>query len=407
VISSDLTRKTDVPTPSEEVYTHFLEPLRTACVSSFDGPHFRSALLFEKWFRQQGVSYFFLFRKNVSCTNLQFAELFALLRVHTSDPLRGRRQLHFVTLKEFLTQIDSIVHDLQTSRVTPSQLPDTFVSLYSEMFWSMVVVEPLYGSCTAFLPRHLSLDLFRVCGESGYIHSCGINVYTRSLNEADREGLTTAVESHLAKTPALLKSFFTVYAHEDFTQYDRDDAADLRDGLDDVKIFVEKYYLSDHRFVSVLEHINKRLGSRIAIPGPGDYHTAHQEARRNGQIDTSHTLWLIVDRGLTEDPPFRGDERFLVCYDQFYRNENPFHIFDENKPAWVSHTTIPHTLAGAMINITRPWWPANRQVSVSDPFSGTGTIWLECAKFQNVSPRCADLEPITPLLAEDNLRFFS
>jgi hypothetical protein len=59
-----------------------------------------------------------------------------------------------------------------------------------------------------------------------------------------------------------------------------------------------------------------------------------------------------------------------------------------------------------MINITRPWWPAGRPVVVADPFSGTGTVWLECHKLENVKLCCTDLAPVAPLLARDNRTFF-
>ncbi len=386
---------------------HFSNPLRRALISSFEGDRFLPAALFTNWFRELGVPYFFLFRKNVSCTNLQFAELLALLRVHTIDILRRQHELHFVTLRQFLNQVSDTVSDLQTALLTPTQIADTFVGLYSELVWSMVVVEPFYGSCTAFYPPHLSLDLFRVCSESGYIHSCGINVYTRNLEDADEAGLSIALDTHLRRTNHNAKTFFAVYAHEDFTQYDRDYAADLREGLDDVKIFIEKYYLADKRFVSVLENIRSKFADSLLIPRAGDYRTSHKAALDSGEIDPSHTAWLIIDRQLADDPPYRGHGRFLICYDQLYKNDNPFHIFDENKPGWVAHTTIPHTLAGGMINITRPWWPTTRAVTLSDPFSGTGTVWLECMKFENVRPDCADIEPISLVIAEDNLRFFS
>lgn len=89
-------------------------------------------------------------------------------------------------------------------------------------------------------------------------------------------------------------------------------------------------------------------------------------------------------------------------------NDNSFHVFDENKPAWIAHTTLPHTLAGAMINITLPWWPthATESVTLLDPFAGTGTVFLESLKHPELLGYAFDNEPISQLLVADNLDFF-
>ena len=94
-----------------------------------------------------------------------------------------------------------------------------------------------------------------------------------------------------------------------------------------------------------------------------------------------------------------------ICYEQHYKNENPFHLFDEDKVGWIDHTTIPHTLAGAMINITRPW-PDQRSVRIADPFSGSGTFWLEAIKLPKTKVYCSDLNPAAGVMTADNLSFF-
>ena len=68
--------------------------------------------------------------------------------------------------------------------------------------------------------------------------------------------------------------------------------------------------------------------------------------------------------------PVASSKRFLICYKQEFRNENPFHIFDENKPAWVSHTTAPHALTAAMLNIARPFYSATTPWATQLAFTG-------------------------------------
>src|SRR5271168_4113152 len=53
--------------------------LRTKEFSGFDTRKF-----FASWYRQPKQAHFFLFRKNLKVTNIQFAELLALVRVHSS-----------------------------------------------------------------------------------------------------------------------------------------------------------------------------------------------------------------------------------------------------------------------------------------------------------------------------------
>jgi hypothetical protein len=159
------------------------------------------------------------------------------------------------------------------------------------------------------------------------------------------------------------------------------------------------------RLVKVLKWMSEQLRERIVIPQPGDY-KRHGEFRDQAGVDRTRTIWLITDRPLVESTGVSGPERYFLCYDQLYSNENPFHVFDENKPAWKAHTTIPHTLAGAMINVSRPWWPEGATVKIADPFVGTGTTCLECLKFTETVTEGSDLDSSAALLMNDNLAFF-
>jgi hypothetical protein len=194
-----------------------------------------------------------------------------------------------------------------------------------------------------------------------------------------------------------------IYAHEDFTKYDRPKAADLRNGLDDVKVYLEKYYLGTQRLVEVLRLLEAQFDQHLHIMGPGPFQDRNEQAL--SKCDPTSSLWLLVDHGTSDVPRHRGDDQYLICYEQQYKNETPLHIFDENKPAWIDHTTIPHTLMGSMLNITAPWWPKNKPPVIGDPFAGTGTTWLEAAKC-GVMAECSDLLPIADQLCRDNARFF-
>ncbi len=208
---------------------------------------------------------------------------------------------------------------------------------------------------------------------------------------------------------------FRPFSHEDFTYYDRGQKEDLRDGLDDVKLSAQKYFLGEERIADVIEQMRSRFEGRLVIPFPGDYHNDVQtilEERKSSDFEPRNCLFLVMDHstkrieygGGTE---IKGNRHFIICYDQECVNENPFHLFDENKPAWFDHTTLPHTLAGAMINISRPFWPDVGPAVVCDCFVGSGTALLEASKFDGVDCCGLDFEPISRLLVEDNLEFFS
>lgn len=377
----------------------------------------KSNRFFSEWFRKRGKAFFFLFKKNLSTTDIQFAELMSLLQVHVKECNGKLKGLQFITLKDFLRNYDELFSDFQSkkNKVNVDELAGSLLKLYAPKLRRQIVVELFFGSCTVFLPPHIELDLAAVCRESGYIHSCGRNVYTRRLEEIDGNDLITTLNKYItskpsrkSKSPSDMKSYVQVYSHEDFTAYDRRYTSELRGGLDDTKIYVEKYYIGKLTFVSFLDKLQEKLKDIIVMPVPGPYRKQREEALKREDLDKTYTIWFMIDRALSDVSTQPGESRFLICYDQGFRNYNPFHIFDENKPAWVAHTTIPHTLAGAMINITRPWWDEKKEkVLIADPFSGTGTIWLEAQKFLNIKTECSDVSPVCSLLADDNRYFFT
>jgi len=392
----------------------FKEAFREALLNSFqddgDGVSKFSVDDFLRiWFRDMSRSFLFLFKKNLSLTDIQYGELLALLRCHTQNTdKQAVDSLHFLTSEEFKFGLENIIIKIHATFPDKIEFVEFVIENYSSILRPVVIVEPSRGTCTVYIPPHYEIDLYAICAESGYIHSCGYNVYMELLEKSAEIDLQASIRSHLdkfqkVKTPV----FLCAYAHEDFTDYDREVASDLKGGLDDVKIYIEKYYLNNQRLVSVLKNLKKYFLHELVIPDPGDYRRALKVAKEERGIDSSHTLWLIIDESISRDNTDTENKKYIICYDQRYKNENPFHIFNENKPAWVAHTTIPHTLAGAMINITRPWWPKNSTVKISDPFCGTGTFWMEAMKFPNVQLECSDFEPIGKLLGDDNLVFFT
>lgn len=394
----------------------FEELLRASLLSADQGGKLSVPQFIRSWFFEGGGAWFFLFKKNIKVTNIQFGELFALLRTFTKlsdgEPVRDLQFLSAMRAAQVLKELDKAFR--KGIENASEQRADLIVDLYAELLRHTAIVDCYHGSCSVYLPPSLSLNIVSLCGLSGYVHSCGRLVYSEAANVTRPDQFIQAVDSHLSSHPSERSVFFSVYAHEDFTKFDREYESELRDGLDDVKIYVEKFYMGQLRLVQVLAQMRERFGERLFIPDPGNYNVKHKQLREGDDIEPSRTLWLISDRPIIERAQhsverilIADDERYFICYDQLLTNENPFHIFDENKPAWKAHTTIPHTLVGAMINLSRPWWPREHKAIICDPFVGTGTSCMEVMKFEEAEAKGSDLDYSAPLLFEDNLHFFS
>lgn len=392
--------------PKEDPYVVCLQECLTASFDAngtFDGDTF-----FRKWFREKGKTYTFIFKENLSRTNIQFAELFALIQVHAQprDTHGADIQVQFRDRQAVLNGLNEIVRHLASTITPPERVSKYIAYLYGHSMRPAIVVEAFHGSCTVFVPPHIELDLPLICAESGYIHSCGMSIYTRPLDTALESSLFVDLRRYLSAKASDKKLLFVVYCHEDFTGDDSTGTSHVPGSVTDLRIHIEKLFLKDKRLVDVLHRMREEFNDYLVVPAPGYYLEEHQLIRHAGEVDESHSLGLIVDRAIGRNSRQAGLDRYMICYDQLFSNDNPFHIFDENKPAWVSHTTMPHTLTGAMINITRPAWP-RKHVEIGDPFAGTGTTWLELCKFDGVVIDCADKEAISPLLLKDNLNFFS
>jgi 16S rRNA G966 N2-methylase RsmD len=186
--------------------------------------------------------------------------------------------------------------------------------------------------------------------------------------------------------------------------------------LDELKLYSTKQYVGDLVLAGMIEKLRQEgsLEGKLTFARPG---SSRLDKRLEGKVDPNRTFWLILDRSIgrfdERHPPSLADSRHpgnrhtLICYDQTLLNQNPFHIFDENKPGWYDHTTIPHTLMGAMINLTRPYWSTGRVQRLCDPFAGSGTAWLESRKYVDVTFSGFDTEHLSQNVSNDNLVFFS
>ncbi len=362
---------------------------------------------FEDWFRRHGRDYFFLFKKNLSVTNMQFVELFALLQTHAiRNPHTGRSsdQLMFYSTDELRTFVSETVEYLATeskSRGAFKKQLHSFAEKYIGLFRSAVVVDMFYGSAAVFLPPGLDVDLNVVCAESGYVHSAGRSLYVRNVEKAEFRHLHGNLNRRLNELSDEWPIPFVIYAKEDFSDDSDRVLGENKNGIDDVKMLVDKMTFENMSIPFLVDELREQFAGKIQIPPPGPHKKTHIFERT-----PKRTFFLILDCSISPTEltkPLDGS-RYYICYEQIVKAGSPFFHFDENKPAWKSHTTMPHSLTAALINACRPF---SEKWMIVDPFGGTGTTWFEAKRIGLTSPvECSDLEPVCQQLVADNLEFF-
>lgn len=168
--------------------------------------------------------------------------------------------------------------------------------------------------------------------------------------------------------------------------------------------------MDDVPLSTIIQQVAAQFEKQLHVSPAGQYdevrkRIAERSVTQPGEVDFSTSIFLLVDHDIDTQSYKRGDIKYYLCYEQLYKNEDPFQIFDENKPGWVAHTTLPHSLMAAMVNVTRPW-PLDHNIRICDPFAGTGTAWLEGMKLKGAEIRCCDIAPIAEILLRDNVEFF-
>lgn len=375
---------------------------------SIDGNEFQWDNFFKLWYRKYGTPYFFLFKKNLGVTNTQNLELFSLIALHSKNllfPPENSKLLFYTTEHIKTTFTEAVMNLTEGFEISNVDRIYRFSEKYIDIIGSSVAVDMFFGSCAVFIPGGIETNLSLIVAESGYLHSAGKSIYVRNIAKARKSNFFESLKTHIQNiTDIPLKNHekipFIVYSHEDFSGYDKDHSELITKGIDQCKLYVEKMSMGGSRLTYILQEIRDDvyLKNYISIPEAGNY-LEHQK------FHSKNTIWLITDRstsgGQINNP---GQQRYYICYHQEYKNDSPFYYFDENKPAWKSHTTLPHSLTSALLNIARPFINNGK---ICDPFCGTGTTWFEIKRLGLSNPiNCSDLSPSAQLLALDNLHFF-
>ncbi len=367
---------------------------------------------FDKWFKEYGKSVVFIFQKNLKVTNIQFAELISLIKLNTFQNMvkLEPKNVSIATTFDFngiIREILDIYHTNKKGMLDENELISIVYNNYFELIRDLIVVDFYQGSAIVHLPYGLAIDLRNITFLSGYIKFSGENIYIRRITKANRSDFAFSLRRFITKHKETIKANneinfdFLLYAHEDFTLYDRKrPGLSFTYGLDDVKIYVEKFYIDSEPLLNTIYYLRDIFIGDIHFMEGGNY--------LNNSPLSANCIWLIIDRDIHSNDQNPDSNIYYICYYQLYKNESQFHIFDEDKPGWIDHTTLPHSLMASLINISNTFINnhSDRPIRVLDPFIGSGTIILEYLKYNNISIVGNDLNVLAKKAIEDNIKFF-
>lgn len=372
-------------------------------------------------------SYFFLLWKNLSVTNISVSELTSLLRLHSRSRKTGKLlQVDFLTTEDYKAFLNNLWQSVFSERGKSNRTSlrirravNDIIAFHSNFFDRTIIFDTYFTSALVFIPRSIKVDIGAVTIQSGYVHSAGIAIYFRNIEKADRELFRVRMDRFL-KMQRTKKFFVTPYASELFAPYEGRSSVSIRNGLDGVRIQLRKHYFESESLPNFLLRLKKLFPRGIIIPrGISSYDDDRARSLADG-ADPEVSIWFVTDAGVKFDPNDRiankSKDLFIITYAQTHLNHSQFNIFKERKPAWVSSTTLPHSLSAAMVNITRHYHHLNNEknssksakVVVLDPFCGTGTTLFDAAtRIPNAIVIGLDRSPVMPALVRNNALFLS
>lgn len=376
--------------------------------------YIRYEKFFKKWFKDNGKGYYFLFKRGVNVTNIQYAELISLIRQYSiryeNNVLVQGGEYQFLSVEDFNYSLSNIVSSfklpigykkksLSDEEISwfdqiSNEVCGRLVNDYYDILSSIIIVDSYYSSASVFLPPGIDVKLDSICAMSGYIHHCGDLIYIRNVDKAKKNEMYQEIEKVVSCPDELYK--FTVYDYDGFSFNNKIEIG--RSGMENVKVHLDKFYIEEEPLANIVYELSGKWTNLEVY--------SHNDSNKNDS--NGHTIWLLIDSDADSDHKSRGDNKYYICYLQRYRNANQHHYFNESKPAWKSNTTIPHTLVGAMLNIALSYSGNKEVLHLCDPFAGTGTVFIEAQKIKDrdIIITNADLDLLSPLLAGDNLKVF-
>jgi tRNA G10 N-methylase Trm11 len=397
------------------------------------------ALVVDAFFRRWYRSTTFVFRKNIKVTNVQFRELLSLLKLHSVnlayvDNVESEHVL-YQTSKEMKITFRNL---WDTLNVIPDGNGDPIwylkceklASTYPEFFFDTILVDGFCGSAQVHRPRCLEIDLAKVCGESGYIYSCGTTIYVRRPARVSVPAFRKKIADYLRSKELTTERIpFVIFSREQFPTHSVEDVRrSEHNGLDDLKFHMDKFYFGDapvsdlHRSLFLADESesfeeNASDNSELLTSRAVYWRDRHNSERRpdgGDQTGSNCSIFLMMDRPISLGEPSVPTGRYFVTFVQEFTNRSQLIEFEESKPGWTAPATIPHSLCAAMLNIARAGLNRSKGSSgkeslrILDLFCGSGTTMLEAAKLPELESFLGvDKYGLNRQAAMDNLAFFT
>lgn len=363
-------------------------------------------------------SFFFLFWKNASVTNMQYAELSALLQAYCTDLAGNGTDIQFQTTEGHRRTLTELFDAYTVGRELPA--PDNTIQFdeFAESVAKAIVrdhrgilehtllVDLQFTSASVHVPPAIKVDLREIVARSGYIQSAGGLIYVRLLGKVRTVEIEEALKRAVEKND---RCQFIPYADEFFAPHESE-IQSIRNGLDGVRIRAGKHRFDDLSLEELLQWVQERFPNIQTPSGTSDFREERTAALKNG-ASPDHTFWLITDHSVRQTVddrvPLQGNKIYAIIYKQFLYNGNPLSIFKERKPGWSESITLPHTLSRAMLNVARPLL-RTATPSILDPFMGSGTTLFDALLlYPKASATGYDREKSSSRIIEDNLEFFA
>ena len=405
---------------------------------------------FRNWYRPAT----FLFRKSAKVTNVQYAELMALIRVkskylYETNPDKdscarvyersNRMKGIFVSLWDAQPRQPGIKaspkerkkgkkgeREDENLSASTDDFVRKFSARYAELFADTILIDPYLSSAQVNVSPLIELQLADICAESGYIYACGYTVYMRRSNKVTvrvlREKLSQWIKHFAGDAPQVN---FIIYSKEQFpVPINRDLLRAEENGLDELKFHLDKFFF----YTSPVSDLFHELTSpedikahKTAWPPDASYSLdeidklRYLSKRHNSELQLVKdepkipSAFLFVDRPIDGAEATKSTQRYFVCFIQEFRNAHQLFEIDESKPGWTQPVTLPHTLSAAMYNIARgELRKASRSISILDPFFGCGTTYFEAARRrEKITFHAFDLYDPNRIAFETNCEFLS
>ncbi|MEM6416059.1 MAG: hypothetical protein AAF720_15545 [Pseudomonadota bacterium] len=382
-----------------------------------------SVKLTQEIFHNRG--YFFTFRAGVDVTNIQFAELTALLGRFSSYAFTqanepeleiGLRNLQFHSTNEVRTILSNLwnsmvpdidhVRDFVADEETFKSVSKTIKLSCAEIASRTIVVDFFKNSAAVFLPSTLSISLKNITINAGYVHSSGDLIYSRNTDKSSIAECTEKIERYLTiQNDVGVKVPFCLYTNGIFDKWESSLVkSEIRGGVNNLKFSGDKNYFGGVPLFSFRSQIEQRFPGRFHFVDSAS-HYQNQLSENDGR---SGVFWLIRDRKLFSREAEEENEDIYIVYRQRFKNDDAICHFDEDKPAWIAPVTWPHSLTSAMLALTLERFSSEQELTIVDPFVGTGTSLIEAfKKYPRAQFWGGDLNGASEQAVNDNIAFFA